>query len=157
MPRSGILAGLDPTGPSRAPPDTWPFWRKGPAVQEPERKHPAPGRQCTPIHPQPAQPLPWAGALPVGGRTWCVHTLVAATGIKAHLAGPTLDAVLLTLVDVWVGEVGKEMGNEKVVRMDGPGAGTTEGMGVGAKQERNAFRGPARRAARLPLNPATLI
>ena len=56
-----------------------------------------------PPHPQPAQPLPGAGALPVGGGTWRVHTLVAAPGVEAHLAGPTLDAVLLTLVDVWAG------------------------------------------------------
>lgn len=44
--------------------------------------------------------LPRAGALPVGGRTGCVHTLVTASGVEAHLARPTLDAIFLTLVDV---------------------------------------------------------
>lgn len=61
----------------------------------------------------PTQPLPWAGALPVGGGTWCVHTLVAAAGVKAHLARPTLDAVLLTLIDVYKGKVGEEKGGSK--------------------------------------------
>lgn len=45
--------------------------------------------------------LPGAGALPVGGRTGRVYTLEAASGVEAHLARPTLDAIFLTLVDVW--------------------------------------------------------
>lgn len=87
-------------------PETGPSWRRrSRALQEPE----CPAAQLladhlpTPPNPQPAQPLPRAGALPVGGGTRRVHTLVAATGVEAHLAGPALDAVLLTLVDVWAG------------------------------------------------------
>lgn len=45
--------------------------------------------------------LPRAGALPVGGRTGRVYTLEAASSVEAHLARPTLDAIFLTLVDVW--------------------------------------------------------
>lgn len=52
---------------------------------------------CTSLGPS----LPRAGALPVGGRTGCVYTLEAASGVEAHLARPTLDAIFLTLVDVW--------------------------------------------------------
>lgn len=44
--------------------------------------------------------LPRAGALPVGSRTGCVYTLVTASGVEAHLARPTLDAIFLTLIDV---------------------------------------------------------
>lgn len=55
-----------------------------------------------PLVPLPARPsLPRARALPVGCRTGRVHTLVTATGVEAHLARPTLDAVFFTLVDVW--------------------------------------------------------
>lgn len=45
--------------------------------------------------------LPGAGALPVGGRAGRVYTLEAASGVEAHLARPTLDAIFLTFVDVW--------------------------------------------------------
>lgn len=130
-----------------------------PAAQLPEDNTP-PHFQFTPT-PAPARSAsPWAGALPVGGRTWRVHTLVAATGIEAHLARPTLDAILLTLVDICEGEVGEEERMKRSSKGERLEAGTREGMagagaGVASKWERNAFGG-WRWAAPLPLSPASL-
>lgn len=70
---------------------------------------------------KPTEPLPWAGALPVGGRTWRVHTLVAASGVEAHLAGPTLDAILLTLIDVWVRRMAERWWIKRQAKVKGQG------------------------------------
>lgn len=77
----------------------WPgeaFLESGVQVRASWRKSPV--LMCLPLGPS----LPRAGALPVGGRTGRVYTLEAASGVEAHLARPTLDAIFLTLVDVWV-------------------------------------------------------
>lgn len=105
------------------------------------------------LGPQPTQPLPWAGALPVGGRAGRVHALVAASGVEAHLARPTLHTVLLTLIDVCGGRGDGE--GEKGVRRRSKGEGQkhrSTGMGPWERDACGASEG----AAPAHLSPASL-
>ena len=108
------------------------------------------------LGPQPTQPLPWAGALPIGARAGRVHALVAATGVKAHLARPTLHAVFLTLIDVcggWGGMAKDRRGGEK----------KEQRQRAEAQKAQDGFSGRAmpaedpRGAAPVHLSPASLM
>lgn len=82
----------------------------------------------------------------MGGRTGRVHTLVAAAGVEAHLAGPTLDALLLTLVDICEGAVGEEKGKGED-GAEAKGRGQARGRGSGGGEM------PVEARGRQPLSP----